>query len=244
LSDYNLKPQVGDQFAAGYYRMLNKNKIEVSAEIYYKGIKNMVDFKGGTDLIMNTNIERDLVNVEGKAYGVELLLKKPEGRLRWSLGYTYSRTLIRSTSSFSEERINGGKWFPANYDKPHDLIMTLNYLYSRRISFSANYTYSSGRPVTYPVASYKIGDVVLTHYSDRNEYRIPYYSRLDLSLKLSGNLKSRKIAHPHWIFSLYNALGRKNVYSLYFRNERNVVKGYMLSVFGRPIPSVSFNFDF
>jgi hypothetical protein len=244
LSDYNLKPQVGDQFAAGYYRMLNKNKIEASAEIYFKEIKNLVDFKGGTDLIMNTNIERDLVNVEGKAYGVEFLLKKPEGRLRWSVGYTYSRTLIRSTSSFSEERINGGKWFPANYDKPHDLILTLNYLYSRRISFSANYTYSSGRPVTYPVASYKIGDIVLTHYSERNEYRLPYYSRLDLSLKLSGNLKSKKIAHPHWIFSLYNALGRENVYSVYFKNEKNVIKGYMLSVFGRPIPSVSFNFDF
>jgi hypothetical protein len=244
LSDYHLKPEVGDQFAAGYYRMLNKNKIEASAEIYYKRIKNLVDFKGGTNLIMNTYIERDLVNMEGKAYGMELLLKKPEGRLRWSVGYTFSRTLIRSTGKFTEERINSGKWFPANYDKPYDLIMTLNYLYSRRISFSANYTYSSGRPVTYPVASYKIGDIVLTHYSDRNKYRLPYYSRLDLSLTLNGNLKSRKIAHPHWIFSLYNALGRENVYSVYFRNDKNIVKGYMLSVFGRPIPSVSFNFDF
>ncbi len=244
LSDYHLKPQVGDQFAAGYYRMLNKNKIEASAEIYYKRINNLVDFKGGTNLIMNTYIERDLVNMEGKAYGLELLLKKPEGRLRWSIGYTYSRTLIRSTGDFNEERINSGNWFPANYDKPHDLVLTLNYLYSRRISFSANYTYSSGRPVTYPVASYKIGDIVLTHYSDRNKYRLPYYSRLDLSLTVNGNLKSRKIAHPHWIFSLYNALGRENVYSVYFRNDKNVVKGYMLSVFGRPIPSVSFNFDF
>ncbi|MFH0841559.1 MAG: TonB-dependent receptor [Bacteroidota bacterium] len=244
LSDYHLKPQVGDQFAAGYYRMLYKNKIEASAEIYYKRIMNIVDFKGGTNLIMNTYIERDLVNMEGKAYGLELLLKKPEGRLRWSVGYTYSRTLIRSTSSFTEERINSGKWFPANYDKPNDLILTLNYLYSRRMSFSANYTYSSGRPVTYPIASYKIGDIVLTHYSERNKYRLPYYSRLDLSLTINGNLKSRKIAHPHWIFSLYNALGRENVYSIYFRNEKNVVNGYMLSVFGRPIPSVSFNFDF
>ncbi len=244
LSDYHLRPQVGDQFAAGYYRMLYKNKIEASAEVYYKKIRNIVDFKGGTDLVMNTYIERDLVNMEGRAYGLELLLKKPEGRLRWSIGYTYSRTLIRSTGSFTEERINAGKWFPANYDKPNDLILTMNYLYSRRISFSANYTYSSGRPVTYPVASYTIGDIILTHYSERNKYRLPYYSRLDLSLTVNGNLKSKKIAHPHWIFSLYNALGRENVYSIYFRNEKNVVNGYMLSVFGRPIPSVSFNFDF
>jgi hypothetical protein len=244
LSDSYIKPQVGDQFALGFYRMLNKKKIEASAEVYYKRIKNMVDFKGGTDLIMNGNIERDLVNVQGKAYGLELLFKKPEGRVRWSVGYTYSRVLIRSTGQFSEETINAGKWFPANFDKPHDLILTLNYLVSRRFSFSGNYTYSTGRPITYPVSTYKIGDIVLTHYSDRNAYRIPYYSRLDLSMKISGNLKSKKIAHPNWIFSVYNLLGRENVYSEYFKNENNVVKGYRLSIFGRPIPSVSFNFDF
>jgi hypothetical protein len=224
--------------------MLNRKKIEASAELYYKVIDNMVDFKGGTNLIMNKYIERDLINVEGKAYGMELLFKKQEGRIRWSVGYTYSRILVRSTSSLSEEKINAGNWFPANFDKPHDLILTFNYLYSRRFSFSANYTFSSGRPVTYPVASYKIGDLVLTHFSDRNKYRIPDYSRLDLSIKVSGNLKSKKIAHPNWIFSVYNVLGRQNVYSVYFKYEKHKVNGYMLSVFGRPIPSVTFNFDF
>lgn len=244
LCDYHLQPQSGDQFAAGYYRMLNKNKIEASAEIYYKKIDNMADFKGGTDLIMNEYIERDLINVYGKAYGLELLFKKPEGRIRWSIGYTYSRVLIRSKGSFNEELINSGKWFPANFDKPHDLILTFNYLFSRRVSFSANYNFSSGRPVTYPVSSYMIGDIVLTHYSDRNKYRIPDYSRFDLSVKISGNLKSKRIAHPHWIFSIYNVTGRQNVYSVFFRREKNIVKGYYLSVFGRPIPSISFNFDF
>jgi hypothetical protein len=112
------------------------------------------------------------------------------------------------------------------------------------MSISANYTYSSGRPVTYPVSSYKIGDITLTHYSDRNKYRIPDYSRLDISVKISGNLKVKKIAHPNWVFSLYNITGRHNVYSVYFKNEKNSVKGYYLSVFGRPIPSLSFNFDF
>jgi hypothetical protein len=244
LSDYHLKPQSGDQVAAGYYRVLNKNKIEVSAEIYYKKMDNMVDFKGGTDLIMNEFIERDLINVYGKAYGFELLVKKPEGRIRWNIGYTYSRVLIRSKGSFNEELINSGNWFPANYDKPHDLVFSINYLYSRRVSLSANYNFSSGRPVTYPVSSYSIGDIVLTHYSERNKYRIPYYSRLDLSVKVSGTLRSKKIAHPHWIFSIYNVLGRTNVYSVFFRNVNNTVRGYYLSVFARPIPSLSFNFDF
>ncbi|MGQ9619853.1 MAG: TonB-dependent receptor plug domain-containing protein [Bacteroidales bacterium] len=244
LSDYHLKPQTADQIAAGYYRLLNKNKIEASAEIYYKKIKNMADFKGGTEIIMNEFIEWDLINVEGKAYGLELMLKKPKGRVRWNIGYTYSRVLIRSTSSIGEEIINSGEWFPANFDRPHDLVITFNYLFSRRISFSANYNYSTGRPVTYPIASYAIGDIVLVHYSDRNKYRLPDYSRLDLSLKVSGNLRAKKIANPHWIFSVYNFLGRPNVYSVFFRNDKNIVKGYKLSVFGRPIPSVSFNFDF
>lgn len=244
LSDYYLKPQTGQQFAAGYYRIINRNKVEFSAEIYYKIMENMTDFKGGTNLVMNEFVERDLVNVRGKAYGIELLLKKPEGRIRWSAGYTYSRVLLKSTGSFSDEIINSGKWFPASYDRPHDLVLTLNCIWSRRVSLSANYDFSSGRPVTYPVTSYKIGDIIINHYSDRNSYRIPYYSRLDLSIKISGTLKSKKIAHPHWIFSIYNVLGRDNVYSAYFRNMNNTVRGYYLSIFSKPIPSLSFNFDF
>jgi hypothetical protein len=244
LSDYYLKPQTGEQFAAGYYRVINRNKVEFSAEIYFKIMENMTDFKGGTNLIMNEFIERDLVNVRGKAYGIELLLKKPEGRIRWSAGYTFSRVLLKSTGSFRDEIINSGFWFPASFDRPHDLVLTLNCIWSRRVSLSANYDFSSGRPVTYPVTSYKIGDIIITHYSDRNSYRIPYYSRLDLSVKISGTLKSKKIAQPHWIFSLYNVLGRDNVYSAYFRNLNNTVRGYYLSIFSKPIPSLSFNFEF
>ena len=244
LSDAYIKPETGDQIAAGYYRVLNKNKIEISAEVYYKWMDNMVDFKGGTDLVMNEAIERDIVNVYGKAYGMEFLVKKPGGRVRWSIGYTWSRVLTKSKGTFDDELINSGKWFPANYDKPHDLILTFNTLFSRRVSFSANYVFSSGRPVTYPVTTYSIDGIVITHYSDRNKYRIPYYSRFDFSVKISGNLKSDKIAQPHWIFSIYNFTGRDNVYSAYFKSANNTVKGYYLTVFSKPIPSLSFNFDF
>jgi len=244
LSDYHLKPQSGDQFAAGYYRMLNKNKIEVSAEIYYRIIDNMIDFKGGTRINMNEHIERDLLNVQGKAYGFEVMFRKPEGRARWSISYTWSRMLTRSKGSFIEELINSGDWFPANHDRPHDLILTFNYIWSRRVSLSANYNFSSGRPVTYPVSSYMIDDIVITQYTDRNKYRIPYYSRMDFSVRISGNLKIKRLAHPHWIFSVYNLTGRDNVYSVFFRQENNRVKGYYLSVFGKPVPSLSFNFDF
>lgn len=244
LSDYYLKPQTGDQYAVGFYQMLFKNSIETSAEIYYKEIKNMVDFKAGTKLIMNENVEKDLVPVRGRAYGMELMIKKDEGRIRWSLAYTYARTFLQSKGEFSDEIINYGKWFPANFDKPNDLTFTFNFLFSRRFSFSSNYTWSTGRPITYPVSSYYMGDILLVHYSERNKYRIPDYMRLDISIKLSGNLKSNKIANPNWVFSVYNLLGRPNVYSVYFKNENKTIKGYKLSVFGRAIPSVTFNFDF
>lgn len=244
LSDYYLKPQIGDQVAAGFYEILLNNKFEASAEIYYKSIRNMVDFKGGTNFIMDESIEKDVVNVKGKAYGLELVLKKTEGKLRYSVGYTYSRTFIRSNGKFSEEIINSGKWFPANFDKPNDLVITMNYIFSRRFSFSTNYTWSTGRPITYPVSTYNIYDNVFVDYSDRNKYRIPDYSRLDVSFQVNGNLRSHRKTHPNWTFSVYNLLGRQNVYSVYFKKEGEIYSGYKLSVFGRAIPSVTFNFDF
>jgi hypothetical protein len=244
LSDTYLKPQTGDQVALGYYRMMLGTSIEASAEVYYKWIRNMADFKGGSRLIMNENIEEDIINVDGKSYGAELMLKRTEGKVRGSFSYTFARTFLRSTGKFSDEIINEGSWFPSNFDKPHDLILTLNYLVSRRFSLSGNYTWSTGRPITYPVSAYRFNDMLLIHYSERNKYRIPDYSRLDFSFKISGNLKARKIANPYWTFSIYNLLGRKNVYSVYFKNENNRIRGYKLSVFGQAIPSVTFSFDF
>jgi hypothetical protein len=242
LSDYYLKPQIGDQYAVGFYQLFSG--IETSAELYYKQIANMVDFKGGTRLIMNENLERDLAPVKGKSYGLELSIKREEGKVRWSLGYNYARVFLKSTGRFNDEILNNGAWFPANYDKPNNLVATFNYLFSRRFSFSTNYMWSTGRPITYPIATYYSGDMLLVHYSERNKYRIPDYMRLDISFKISGNLKSNKIANPHWIFSVYNLLGRENVYSIYFKNESKVINGYKLSVFGQAIPSLSFNFDF
>jgi hypothetical protein len=243
LSDYYLKPEIGDQYAAGFYQDFFKG-IEASVEVYYKKIENVVDYKGGTSLIMNSTLEMDLVDVRGKAYGVELMVKRYEGRYNWSVGYTYSRALLQSTSLLSDEKINSGEWFPANYDKPHDLSLTFSYLYSRRISLSANYVWSTGRPITFPVATYSLRNQMLIHYSDRNKYRLPDYSRLDLSIRYNGNLKSRRIAHPSWTFSVYNILGRENVYSVYFKKEGNVINGYKLSVFAKAIPSITYSFDF
>lgn len=243
LSDYYLKPQSGDQVSAGFYQLLPGNA-EASAEIFYKWIKNMVDFKGGTSLIMNETIEKDLISMEGKAYGIELSFRKPEGKIRFSLGYTYSRTLMRSTGQFRDEILNRGRWFPANYDRPNDLQLMLSYIFSRRFSLSTNYMWSTGRPVTYPLTAYRMYDDILLHYSERNKYRLPDYSRLDFSFRINGNLRSKKLANPYWNFSVYNVLGRKNVYSVFFRDNGNTITGYSLSVFGTAIPSLTFGFDF
>ena len=244
ISDYHLRPQTGDQIAVGFYRMLYKNNIETSVEVYFKTIKNMIDFKGGARLIMNENMETEVINVRGRAYGIELMIRSTEGRLRWSAGYTYSRIFIKSVTAFKEELINSGKWFPANYDKPHDLVATFNYLFSRRFSFSAGYTYNTGRPITYPIGVYGLGNVIVPFYSERNKYRVPDYSRLDLSFRISGNLKQKTLGRPNWTFSVYNVLGRRNVYSVYFKEDRKRLKGYQLSVFARAIPSVTYSIDF
>jgi hypothetical protein len=244
LSDFYFQPQIGDQIAAGFYELSRKKHFEFSAEMYYKNIRNMIDFKGGTNIIMNQNIEKDISPVKGKAYGVEITLKKTEGKLNYNIGYTYSRILQKSISDFATHSINSGEWFPANFDKPHDLSVTFNYLVSRRFSFSGNYTLSSGRPITFPVASYILYDNKVIHYSDRNKYRIPDYSRLDLSFTVNGNLRSHKLVNPRLTFSVFNILARKNVYSIYFKRDGDVIKGYKLSVFGRAIPSVTYSFEF
>jgi len=244
LSNYHLKPQIGDQVALGLYKNFRDNVIETSVEVYYKVIQNMVDFKGGTTLFLNEQIETDIVNTRGKAYGVEVMVKKPKGRFNGWASYTYSRILMQSVTSFPEDDINGGTYFPASYDKPHSLTVVASYLVSRRLSFSTTYSYSTGRPITYPVASYDFYGARLLHYSDRNQYRIPDYSRLDFSLTLSGNLKSRKLAHSTLTFSVFNVLGRENVYSIYFQNDGVNLKGYKLSIFAQPIPTLTYTFKF
>ena len=244
LCDYYLKPEVGDQYAIGFYKIMLNKRFETSAEIYYKEIKNMVDYKGGSSLTMINEIEQYMINVKGKAYGLELSLKKIQGKVRYSIGYTYARTFAKSTGIFKDEIINSRNWYPANCDKPNSLVITYQWLYSRRFSFSADYTYSTGRPITMPTSTYYVGGVMMVSYSERNEYRIPYYSRLDVSVKISGNLRSQKVTHPYLTLSVFNLLGRENAYSVYFVKKGIQVNAYMLSVFGRPIPTVTCSFDF
>jgi len=244
LSDQAIKPQTCDQLSLGFYKNIRNNSIEVSVEVYYKKLRNIVDYKIGSELLLNENIEMDVLQGQGKAYGAEFLLRKKTGKLNGWVSYTYARTFIRLDGSQESERVNNGNYFPANYDKPHDFNLVSNYRITRRYSVSFNFVYSTGRPMTYPIGLYKLGNGYRIHYSDRNEYRIPDYVRLDLGFNIEGNHKVKKLAHSFWSISIYNVLGRNNPYSIFFTSDGEEIKAYKLSVFGAAIPTVTYNFSF
>ncbi|MEN2399750.1 carboxypeptidase-like regulatory domain-containing protein [Flavobacterium sp. MC2016-06] len=244
LSDLNVKPESGLQYSLGLFKKLNDNDVELSVEGYYKTSKNILDYKVGANLIMNQDLETQLLQGEGKAYGVEFLLKKPEGRLNGWIGYTYSRAFIKLDSKFSDERVNNGEYFPTNFDKPHDFSIVMNYKFTHRYSFSSNFVYQTGRPVTYPIGKYTYNGAEYTLYSDRNKFRIPDYYRLDIGLNIEGNHKIKKLAHSFWNISIYNVLGRNNPYSIFFVTKEGQIKAYQTSIFAVPIPTITYNFKF
>jgi hypothetical protein len=244
LSDLNIRPQVADQVSLGYYRNLKGDVFEFSTEVYYKWIQNILDYKTGAVLLVNKDIEQQILQGNGKAYGVELLLRKKSGKLTGWFGYSYSRTLIQLNGASAIERVNRGDFFPANYDKPHDVSAITNYKITRRYSFALNFSYSTGRPITYPVSVYHFGNTYRINYSDRNAYRIPDYIRLDLGFNIEGNHRIKKLAHSFWTISIYNLLGRRNPYSIYFRIQDDDIKAYKLSIFGVPVPTITYHFKF
>ena len=244
LSDYHIRPQVGDQVSLGLYHNLRQNSIETSVEVYYKWLQNLLEFKSGADLLLNPFVETDIINARGRAYGVEFLIRKERGKLNGWISYTLSRTGVQVDGKFPEERINFGEYYPANYDQPHNLSLVGNYKFNRRFSFSSNFTYNTGRPITYPVGQYQFGGANRLYYSLRNQYRIPDYYRWDISVNIEGNHRVKKLAHGSWSFSIFNVLGRNNAYSIYFVGDGSGIQGYKLSIFGQAIITLTYNFRF
>ena len=243
LADYYIEPMVGDQISVGYYTNMGKRRmLEISVEAYYKKVNNLVEYKDGANLIVNEYPERDILQGKLDSYGIEFMLKKPFGRLNGWVNYTYSRSIVHVVDSRTGEFNNFGLEYPANWDKPHAFNLVVNYKISKRLSFSADVVYSTGRPITYPTAIYYQDGQQILHYSLRNEYRLPDYFRVDASVILEGNLKKKKFLHGSWIFSVYNLTGRKNAYSIYFTTEGGQIQGYKLSIFGVPIFSLTYDF--
>ena len=250
-SDTYIEPSTVDQVAVGYFRNFKDNMFELSVEGFYKKFSNIFDYRDGAELLLNDKLETDLLPGDGEAYGLEFMLRKTKGNLTGWLSYTLSRT------DRTIPGINNGNPFPSNWDKLHDLSLVVSYDFDDRWNVSTNFAYMTGRPITFPDGRYEFNGIIVPNYSNRNGARTPDYHRLDLSVTYTKPKdKSKKIFFffnkpedwtSSWVFTVYNAYGRQNPYSVFFRqNEDNpmITEAVQLSIFGSVIPAITYNFSF
>ncbi len=247
-STNNIKPQKADQVALGYFQNFKKNTYEFNVETYYKKMYNLLDYVDGADLLLNPFLEADLLQGDGRAYGLELQVKKAKGDISGWVSYTLGRTerLI--------EGINNDDWYPSRFDQTHNLTVAAFYQINKRWSTSGNFSLVTGTPATFPTSRYEQQGYVIPHnaYKTRNNVRIPTYHRLDLSLTLDPKENPDKRWKGQWVLSIYNLYARKNPFSIYFtQNDGRIPSGSnvqtyaeQLSVIGSFIPSISYNFKF
>ncbi|UPT72289.1 MAG: TonB-dependent receptor [Flavobacterium sp. JAD_PAG50586_2] len=245
-SDKFLKPQVLDQVAIGYFQNFTNDKYSLEVEAFYKKIKNRVDYIDGADLIANEAIEQVVLNGKSRAYGLEVLLRKNEGKLTGWVAYTLSRAEQQTPGRTAEESgINSGKWYRAGYDKTHNLSITSMYELNKKWKFGSIFTLQSGQPVTFPNGKYEYQGILIPSYGLRNENSLQAYHHLDVSATYTPKPDKKKGWQSEWVFSIYNLYGRKNAASITFRQNEDTAQNesVKLSIFGI-VPSVSYNFKF
>lgn len=245
-SDHFIKPQVLDQMALGYFAEFNDGKYSLEIESFYKKIKNRLDYIDGADLIANNAIEQVVLNGNARAYGLEILVRKNEGKFNGWLSYTLSRSEQQTPGrNLLESGINNGAWYKTGWDKLHNLSLTSMYKWNEKWSFSSIFTLQSGQPVTYPNGQYQYQGITIPTYGLRNENRLPTYHRLDLSATLNPNKNKDRNWQGEWVFGIYNVYSRKNAASISFRQNQDSGnnEAVRLSIFG-VVPSVTYNFKF
>lgn len=245
-SDQFIQPQKTDQVALGYFRNFKENEYSLEVETFYKKVKNRLDYIDGADLIANDAIEQIVLNGQMRAYGLEVMLRKNEGKLSGWVAYTLSRSEQQTPGRTAQETgINDGQWYASGYDKTHNVAVTGSYQFTEKWTFGANFALQSGQPVTYPNGSYKYQGITIANYGLRNEDRLPAYHHLDLSASYVPKPTKKKGWQSEWVFSVYNVYNRANAASISFsQNQQN---GYneavRLSIFGI-VPGISYNFKF
>lgn len=244
LSDEFISPQTGIQYSLGYFRSMSQNKFEFSTEIYYRTMRNLLDYRSGASIILNDHVEQDVLNTDGRAYGIEFFIKKNIGKVNGSFSYTYARSLFQTGSSENKEKINEGVSYPSNFDQPNHAVLVMNYEVSKRFNTTLAGNYSTGRPITLPVSKFVYAGSERVYYSGRNAQRVPDFFRVDFSINLEGNHKVKKLAHSSWSLGIYNVLGRSNPFSIFYTPENGILRGYQLSIFAEPIPFITYNFKF
>ena len=244
VSTAHTPPQVADNYSIGYFLNLKDNAWETSAELFYKKMENLVEYRDFAELQLNDHLETELLSGKGRAWGAELFIRRLKGRLTGWLSYTYSKTEVMVASPVESESINRGQWYPSNYHKPHSLNFVLNRQLGRRGAFSFIFVYNSGRPFTAVESSYITNGTVVPVYSDRNKHTIPNYWRTDISLTIGNVVKK---VDDSLTISLYNIFGRANAYSVFYQRPAAnffIPKPYKLSVLGAVMPSLTYNFKF
>jgi hypothetical protein len=240
-SNRYIKPLIANQVGLGYFRNFRNNMFETSAEVYYKKMKNVIDYIDGAELFLNEDLETELLRGKGYAYGLELYAKKQEGRLTGWLSYTLSKSMREIPG------INNNKAYPSSYDRTHNVSLVANYELGKRLTLSSTWVFSTGNPTSYPIAKYDVQGNTIYFYADRNSNRIPDYHRLDLSLNYDFKKNDRRKFKQSLNFSIYNVYARRNAYSVTFRQNKDnptVSEATRMSIIGSVIPSVTYNFNF
>ncbi len=244
LSDPFLEPEIVTQYSVGFFRNLQHGRFEASIEGFYKDWENVVEYKDGADLFLNSNLETELISGKGKSYGLEVFVKKNIGRFNGWLSYTYSRSLRKVVGDFEVETINNGDWYPSNFDKPSNFTFVTRFRLGAYATFSSIFTYSTGRPVTLPSGKFRYQSTILGYFDERNGGRIPDYHRLDLSLQFSWPSRKKWLAGD-WTLSVYNIYGRENAFSVFFKDTQGAPpQAFKVSVVGAPFPSISYEMKF
>lgn len=239
-----IKPQILDQFAVGYFKNFTNNIYTLEIESFYKNVKNRIDYIDGADLIANNAIERVVLNGKARAYGLEVLFRKNEGRFKGWFAYTLSKSEQQTEGRTLEETgINNGNWYKTPFDKTHDISITSSYELNKKWKLNANFLFQTGQPATFPNGQYMFNGITIPTYNNRNSDRLPTYNRLDISARFTPKPNKTRRWNNYWVFSLYNAYNRKNAASISFGNNNlsGQNEATQLSIFGI-VPSISYNF--
>jgi len=239
----NVKPLISDQVTLGYFRNFKENMFETSAEIYYKDLQNQLDYVDNANLLLNEYLEADLVQGKGRAYGLELYVKKAKGKLNGWVSYTLSKT-ERQVRGISND-----EWFLSKYDRTHNVNTVLIYDLSKRWSFSANFVYQTGTPASFPTAKVEVQGYLIPYNTDnkRNNYRNTPYHRADIGVTYNFKKNDTRRYKQTLVLSIYNVYNRRNAFSIYFRSNADTplnTEAVRYSVVGSIIPAITYNFKF
>ena len=244
-SDAYIAPQVGQTYSLGFYQNLKDNKIALSIEGYYRTISNVLDYKPGADFFLQQFIEKEVVQGKGKTYGLEFSLEQTKGKVQGWFNYTWAKSQRKFYAEDPGNRVNNNNWFDSDFDRPHVFNSTINFKLNKYNTYSFNFTYQTGKPYSIPNAIFKVNNISVPIYFDRNNSRLPAYHRLDFTWRVHNiNTKEERRFKGDWIFTVYNLYARKNAFNRYFSGNVGATKTNQIAIFNSALVSLTYSFSF